>query len=194
MPSRTLCTSAPTSSQKRAIWFMNEMRVASIALAAYLVTSAEAMSMNRIRSPPWRVNGPYSSPMTAFASSSSMPMTTRSGFMKSSIAAPSLRNSGFEHTANGSAVSDCTAARTFSAVPTGTVDLVTITLWPFMLRPISLATPSTCWRSAEPSSPGGVPTAMNTTRAARTADGRSVVKVSRPSSWFRFTIGSSPGS
>ena len=97
-------------------------------------------------------------------------MTTRSGFMKSSIAAPSLRNSGLEQTANACWVSDRTAARTFSAVPTGTVDLVTTTLWPFMLRPISLATPSTCCRSAEPSSPGGVPTAMNTTRAARTAD------------------------
>ena len=57
MPSRTLCTSAPTSSQNSAIWFMNEMRVASIALAAYLVTSAEAMSMKRIRFPPCRVNG-----------------------------------------------------------------------------------------------------------------------------------------
>ena len=52
MPRRTLLTSAPTSSQKRAIWFMNEMRVASIALAAYFVTSAEAMSMKRIRLPP----------------------------------------------------------------------------------------------------------------------------------------------
>ena len=67
-------------------------------------------------------------------------MTTRSGFMKSSIAAPSFRNSGLEQTANACCVSDRTAARTFSAVPTGTVDLVTTTLWPFRLRPISLAT------------------------------------------------------
>ncbi len=182
IPRRTLCTSAPTSSQKRAIWFMNEMRVASMALAAYFVTSAEAMSMKRTRLPPWRVNGEYSSPMTALASSSSTPITTRSGFMKSSIAAPSFRNSGLEHTANGVCVCDLTAARTFSAVPTGTVDLVTMTLGPSIVRPISFATPSTCCRSAEPSSPGGVPTAMKTTRELRTAAPRSVVKVSRPSS------------
>ena len=31
--------------------------MASIALAAYLVTSAEAMSMKMIRLPPWRMNG-----------------------------------------------------------------------------------------------------------------------------------------
>ena len=121
-------------------------------------------------------------------------MTTRSGFMKSSIAAPSLRNSGLEHTAKEMLVCDLTAARTFSAVPTGTVDLVTTILGSFMWRPISRATARTCWRSAEPSSPGGVPTAMKITRAPRTAASRSVVKVSRPSAWLRCTIGSSPGS
>ena len=35
---------------------MNEIRVASIALAAYLVTSADGMSMNRIGEP-LRTNG-----------------------------------------------------------------------------------------------------------------------------------------
>ena len=57
---------------------------------------------------------------------------TRSGRMKSSTAAPSLRNSGLETTLNGmsrprSASTSSTAARTRSAVPTGTVDLLTIT-------------------------------------------------------------------
>ena len=51
-----------------------------------------------------------------------------------------------------------------------------------------------CWRSAEPSSPGGVPTAMKMTRELFTAEAMSVVKVSRPSAWFRCTIASSPGS
>ena len=88
--------------------------------------------------------------------------------MKSSIAAPSFRNSGLRADVERELrVSAATAARTFSAVPTGTVDLVTTTFWPFMFRPISSATASTCCRSAEPSSPGGVPTAMNTTRASR---------------------------
>ena len=48
---RTWFTSAPTTSQMRAISFMNEMRVASMALAAYLVISADGGSMNRIGLP-----------------------------------------------------------------------------------------------------------------------------------------------
>ncbi len=43
-------------SQNSAIWFMNEIRVASMALAAYLVTSAEGMSMKSIGFPV-RTNG-----------------------------------------------------------------------------------------------------------------------------------------
>ena len=48
---RTLPTSAPTSSHRFAISFMNEMRVASMALAAYFVISAEAWSMTMIGLP-----------------------------------------------------------------------------------------------------------------------------------------------
>ena len=40
----------------------------------------------------------------------------------------------------------------------------------------------------------GVPTAMKITRARRTASAMSVVKVRRPPSWFRRTMGSRPGS
>ena len=58
-----------------------------------------------------------------------MPMTTRSGFMKSSIAAPCFRNSGLLTTLNGCVVSCAMAARTFTAVPTGTVLLSTITVY-----------------------------------------------------------------
>jgi hypothetical protein len=76
---------------------MKEIRVASIALAAYFVISADETSMNRTRFPV-RMNGAYSSPSTSRASSESTPIMTRSGFMKSSTAAPSLRNSGLEHT------------------------------------------------------------------------------------------------
>jgi hypothetical protein len=55
-------------------------------------------------------------------------MTTRSGFMKSLTAAPSFRNSGFETTSKldlhrARPVRGDGAARTLSAVPTGTVDL-----------------------------------------------------------------------
>ncbi len=45
MPMRTSSISAPTSSARLASSFMNEMRVASIELAAYLVNSAERTSM-----------------------------------------------------------------------------------------------------------------------------------------------------
>jgi hypothetical protein len=55
-------------------------------------------------------------------------MTTRSGLRKSSTAVPSFRNSGFETTAKGWALTAATAVRTFSVVPTGTVDLLTRTL------------------------------------------------------------------
>ena len=49
MPLRTISTLAPIRSQRLATSFMNEMRVASMALAAYLVISAEAMSMMSTR-------------------------------------------------------------------------------------------------------------------------------------------------
>ena len=48
--------SAPTSSQTLAISFMNEMRVASMALAAYFDSSALAQSITMIGAPV-RVNG-----------------------------------------------------------------------------------------------------------------------------------------
>ena len=79
---------------------MKEMRVASIAFAAYLVISADGISMKMIGFPV-RTNGAYRSPMRSCANPLSTPMTTRSGFMKSSTAAPSFRNSGFEHMWNG---------------------------------------------------------------------------------------------
>ncbi len=47
--------------------------------------------------------------------------------MKSSIAAPSFRNSGFETTSNGCFVAPRTTAATLSALPTGTVLLFTMT-------------------------------------------------------------------
>ncbi len=79
---------------------MNEMRVASMAFAAYLQSSALAQSIIMIGAPV-RVNGAYSSCINSLDRGSSAPMTTRSGFMKSSIAAPCLRNSGLLTTLNG---------------------------------------------------------------------------------------------
>jgi hypothetical protein len=172
---------------------MNEIRVASMAFAAYLVSSADEMSIT-MSGLPVRTKGAYSSSITRAASGESTPTTTRSGFMKSSTAAPSFRNSGLEQTWKGVFVSLAICARTFLAVPTGTVLFVTTTFVSFMCRPIVVATASTCFRSADPSSSGGVPTAMKTTSARSTAAPTSVVNASRPSRWLRTTIGSSPGS
>jgi hypothetical protein len=56
MPWRTCSAFAPIFSQRAAISFMNEMRVASMALDAYFVSSALAASMTRMRSSR-RMNG-----------------------------------------------------------------------------------------------------------------------------------------
>ena len=172
---------------------MKEMRVARMAFAAYLLSSALAQSITMIGAPV-RVNGAYSSRMSASPFSSSTPTTTRSGFRKSSTAAPCLRNSGLLTTLKGWRVSCWMTARTLAAVPTGTVLLSTMTLYPFIACAISRATASTCVRSADPSSCCGVPTAMNTMLAARTDFGRSFVNSSRFSARLRRTISSSPGS
>ena len=67
--------------------------------------------------------------MTVRARSSSVPMTMRSGRLKSPMAAPSRRNSGLETTAkSASGRASAMMRATSSPVPTGTVDLVTITL------------------------------------------------------------------
>ena len=126
-------------------------------------------------------------------------MTMRSGRMQSATASPSLRNSGLETTSKAistprAASSPAIAARTLSAVPTGTVDLLTTTAGCARWRPMVRATASTYCRSALPSSSGGVPTAMKTTWPCAIALAASVVKASRPAAWLAFTIGSRPGS
>ena len=71
--------------------------------------------------------------MIAAAISSSVPITTRSGRMKSLIAAPSRRNSGLEATLNFTSLPAASSSRWISSrtrleVPTGTVLFVTTTL------------------------------------------------------------------
>ncbi len=61
---RTWSTLAPTASATFAISFMKEIRVARMALAAYLLSSALAQSITMIGAPV-RVNGAYSSRMSA---------------------------------------------------------------------------------------------------------------------------------
>ena len=172
---------------------MNEMRVANIAFDAYFVISADRGSM-RIIGAPLRVNGLYNSSISSKSSSDSAPMTTRSGRKKSSIAAPSFKNSGLEQTDILCSVCDCANSLTFAAVPTGTVDLSTISFGPFATAPIDSATLNTAVKSAPPSASDGVPTAIKTMRASPTAVFKSVVKLRRPLRTFDTTNSDKPGS
>ena len=95
-----------------------------------------------------RVYGSYRLCRSSAVCAFSVPMMIRSGFMKSLTAAPSLRNSGFEATSNSTseprlASASATASFTLWAVPTGTVDLVTTSLYSSMNWPIVFATWST---------------------------------------------------
>ena len=66
--------------------------------------------------------------MIAFARSLGDPMTMRSGRWKSSMAAPSLRNSGLETTSISTFARAAISACMRAAVPTGTVLLFTTTV------------------------------------------------------------------
>ena len=127
MPFLTMSTFAPTCSHKLATSFINEILVARNEFAAYLVSSAEASSI-KIIGLPWRTYGAYSSFINFLAGSEVVPITIRSGFMKSSTATPSRKNSGLETTSKGCFVKLDIVRLTSSAVPTGTVLLSTITV------------------------------------------------------------------
>src|SRR3974390_2440336 len=80
----------------------------------------------------------------------------RSGWLKSWIAAPSRRNSGFDTTVTSACGRVSRMIRsTSSPVPTGTVDLVTTTVKPESAAAISRAAAYTQGRSAWPAPRGG---------------------------------------
>ena len=83
---------------------------------------------------------------------------------------------------------------TFSPVLTGTVLLSTTTLYEVIALAMSRATRSMKLRSTEPSSSGGVGTAMKMTSDFSTPSAVLAVKLSRPAATFFLTISSSPGS
>ncbi len=97
IPLRTIFTSAPTISQRFAISFIKLIRVANIEFAAYLVISADGISM-KITRKLFNKNGLYNLDISFSARADSTPTTTRSGLIKSLIAFPSFRNSGLEAT------------------------------------------------------------------------------------------------
>ena len=108
-------------------------------MAAYLISSLVRRLVNRI-GVSFRYSGRYSSRITVWARSSWVPTTTRSGRLKSSIAAPSRRNSGLDTTTtSASGRTRLKIASISSPVPTGTVDLVTMTVKPSTRPAISSA-------------------------------------------------------
>ncbi|KWV86169.1 hypothetical protein PFLmoz3_04141 [Pseudomonas fluorescens] len=198
MPRRTDSMSAPRCSANSAIWLMKLILVASMQLAAYLVSSALRRSMKMMRS--WlRLKGAYRSRITSRTSSRSQPMMIRSGRRQSATAEPSLRNSGLE------TISNCSSrpaarrllrmwSRNVSPVPTGTVDFSTRITGATRWRATASPTDSTYFRSAEPSSSDGVPTAINNTSPCSTASFSSWVKRRRPLSRLSLTMAARPGS
>ena len=167
--------------------------VASRQLATYFVISADSGVITR-NGRSVRRNGLYSSWSRSAASLERTPTTTRSGLVKSSIAAPSLRNSGLFATWNGTSVTSAICRASSAFVPTGTVLLMTMIFGPVRFLAISRPTAQTPRRSAPPSSPWGVPTAMKTISASAIPSARLVVNLRRPSRWFRMTSSVSPGS
>ena len=131
MPRATSCTLAPTFSQRSAISLMKVIFVARNALAAYLMSSDGAAAGEEERRAVEVKRAVDFAASPSRARSSSTPMTMRSGRLKSSIAAPSRRNSGLETTAKSASGRASRMMRsTSSPVPTGTVDFVTTTVKP----------------------------------------------------------------
>ena len=106
---------------------MKVIFVARKELEAYLVSSADFSSIN-IMGFPCLTKGLYNSSINFLAFLLLVPTTTLSGFIKSSTANPSLKNSGFETTSKSTLADSPITLETFSAVPTGTVLLSIITL------------------------------------------------------------------
>ena len=125
-----------------------------------------------------RRNGAYSSCSRSATSSRRTPTTTRSGLLKSSIAAPSLRNSGLLATSNGTEVDlgHPPGQLGVGADRDGALDDDDLG-GSQVASAISRPTAQTPERSAPPSLPCGVPTAMKTSSASAIPSARSVVNV-----------------
>ena len=117
-------------------------------------------------------------------------------YLKSRIASPSLKNSGFDTTSNNFLFNlELIIFSILSPVVTGTVDLVTIILKLLILLLSSVADLKTCWRSADDLFLDvGVPTHINIMFELLTARLKSVVNLNLPDKWFLFTSSFNPGS
>src|SRR5215813_759241 len=141
--------------------------------AAYFASSALAVSISTAGAP----SGAYSAATSSAIPGLSHPTTIRSGCKKSATVLPSRRNSGLLTTPTSSRPSDF-AIR--FAVPTGTVDLVTMIPPAGSSRRHASTTPSTADSSGIPSGPVGVGRHRNTISASVTAAVTPVTNDSRP--------------
>ena len=166
MPRRTCSMSAPSRSARLASSFMKEMRVASMAVGGVLGELGRAhvhdeqplvIALER------RIQRAHQLGRALVVAADDDAVRAHEVLDRRAF----LEELGVGDDAEGdvdaarASSSSAIASRTRSAVPTGTVDLSTTTRYSFMWRPMLRAAATTCFRSAEPSSSGGVPTAMN---------------------------------
>ena len=119
-------------SHKFAISFINVIFVAKKAFDAYFISSAALLDVFKYWAP-FEINGEYKFFKILFDFLSLEPTTILSGYVKSLIASPSLRNSGFETTENLFLLFFLDNIFSISSpVVTGTVDLVIIILYLFI--------------------------------------------------------------
>ena len=124
------------------------------------------------------------------------PITILSGNLKSLIASPSLKNSGFEITSNNFLLDFFKIIfSTISPVVIGTVDLFIIILNLFMFLLICLATSNTCFKFAELLFfETGVPTQIKIISDFFTALDKLVVNFNLPAIKFLLISSFNPGS
>ena len=149
IPCLTASTSASRREQRLAISFIKVILVAKKALAAYLVNSADFASMIGF---PCLTRGYISALITLLYLNRTH--NSRSGFIKSSTATPSRKNSGFETTSKGAFAFLAMALLTLAAVPTTVLLSTTQYNDPTILR--AHRRPLKCIVSLRNSSPGGV--------------------------------------
>mmetsp|Transcript_3739 Transcript_3739/g.10715 ORF Transcript_3739/g.10715 Transcript_3739/m.10715 type:complete len:231 (-) Transcript_3739:399-1091(-) len=149
----TCWMSAPVASQRAEIELTEDILWASMALAVSFDSSADHRFVFRMRSS--GIQWAYTDASTSIAFApllvSFPPMSTRSGQLRSLMAVPSAKNSGFDKMSNSTDGSEQLRFRTFSmasAVLTGTVDFSTIILDVLDTAAIILAAPSQYVRSA----------------------------------------------
>ena len=161
IPRAISSTSAPTFSQRSAISFIKIILIANIELLAYLISSDDRLVV--------KIIGKLLSKCFLYIEFKVdieflffVPKIILSGFSKSKIAEPSLKNSGFETTSKSmDGFTKLIISSTLSHVPTGTVDFKITTVLLFIFFPIASAHAKT-WDKSAPSFSifVGVPTAI----------------------------------